>query len=151
MPNTLVKTLAKVKVGTSRTWPKLFSAAMPTPPIPISMREDEMKRVGKSTAYTRKWREIHRDAYCAQKRALRVKNHRHDAAYHRTLAGTPKEKVRRILRNGVHRGLVKKPDSCMECGKFTDRRRLHGHHPDYSKALEVEWLCSICHGRRHRK
>lgn len=26
---------------------------------------------------------------------------------------------------------------------------MQGHHPDYSKPLEVEWLCPRCHGARH--
>lgn len=34
------------------------------------------------------------------------------------------------------------------CG--TDKN-VHGHHHDYSKPLDVEWLCSTCHGIEHRK
>jgi hypothetical protein len=26
---------------------------------------------------------------------------------------------------------------------------VHGHHPDYSKRLEVVWLCSVCHAAVH--
>ena len=28
---------------------------------------------------------------------------------------------------------------------------VHAHHEDYSKPLEVIWLCRPCHGQRHRE
>ena len=44
-----------------------------------------------------------------------------------------------------------KSDACEGCGKWCeDARKLHGHHSDYSKPLEVEWLCASCHGKKHR-
>jgi hypothetical protein len=36
--------------------------------------------------------------------------------------------------------------SCEVC----DDPRSHGHHRDYSKPLEVTWLCAICHSLVHR-
>jgi hypothetical protein len=46
------------------------------------------------------------------------------------------------------RGLLVPPDSCPACG---GGGRLHAHHNDYSKPLEVEWLCEHCHRElRHR-
>lgn len=37
---------------------------------------------------------------------------------------------------------------CADCGTVEN---VHAHHPDYSKPLDVVWLCSIHHGLRHRK
>ena len=46
-------------------------------------------------------------------------------------------------------GVLVKPQACEQCG--ARRRQLEKHHPDYSKPLEVLWLCSKCHGLTRRK
>ena len=51
--------------------------------------------------------------------------------------------VGNALRDGK---LQKRP--CKSCGSTA---RINAHHPDYSKPLEVVWLCSICHGAAHRQ
>lgn len=50
------------------------------------------------------------------------------------------------VRKALIRGVLKKPDSCQSCGST---RKLYAHHNDYSKPLDVMWLCMICHGDRH--
>ena len=59
-----------------------------------------------------------------------------------------KERARRALREAVRYGKIDKPGSCSTCGW---EGRVHGHHEDYNRPLEVQWLCSICHGTLHRK
>lgn len=49
------------------------------------------------------------------------------------------------LNNAVKSGLIKK----QPCGICGDTYRIHGHHKDYSKPLEVEWLCAKHHQRHH--
>lgn len=51
-------------------------------------------------------------------------------------------RARDQLRAAVRRGAVTKPTTCTNCGKGG---QLDGHHTDYSKPLEVEWLCRSCH------
>lgn len=45
------------------------------------------------------------------------------------------------------------PQSCEVCGedkRGRDGRRLvQAHHEDYARRLDVTWLCSLCHGKRH--
>lgn len=60
-----------------------------------------------------------------------------------------KEAARRELREAVRSGRAIKPSICEDCG--AGNTVIHGHHEDYSRALDVAWLCRICHGRRHRK
>lgn len=47
-----------------------------------------------------------------------------------------------LVNNAVRSGKIAKPNNCDRCGVES---RLHGHHKDYSKALEVMWLCPLCH------
>jgi len=45
------------------------------------------------------------------------------------------------------------PQPCEKCGfngKASNGRNLvHAHHDDYSKPLEVRWLCYYCHYEEH--
>lgn len=51
-----------------------------------------------------------------------------------------------ILGNAVRDARVSKPKECQGCGA---RGMIHGHHHDYARPLEVEWLCPKCHRQRH--
>mgnify|MGYP007100078969 CR=1 FL=1 len=48
--------------------------------------------------------------------------------------------------NAVRDGRLKKTP-CVICGSD---KRVHGHHKDYSKPLDVRWLCRSCHVRHHQ-
>jgi hypothetical protein len=58
-----------------------------------------------------------------------------------------KRAARIALGNAVRDGLVKKPPECEVCAVCDDS--LHGHHEDYSKPLEVIWVCTACHAFIH--
>jgi hypothetical protein len=38
------------------------------------------------------------------------------------------------------------PEPCESCGSSID---IEMHHDDYSRPLQVRWMCTICHGRYH--
>jgi hypothetical protein len=54
-----------------------------------------------------------------------------------------KFRAREALRYAIRRGRIVRPDRCDSCGTAC---KPEAHHPDYSRPLEVEWLCSTCHG-----
>ena len=82
-------------------------------------------------------------------------------AYDRARAKTPERKdvsrrvkqeyyrkypERRVTAMAVQRakrgGELVPPERCSECGR---KGNIHGHHKDYSKPLDIEWLCEHCH------
>lgn len=62
-----------------------------------------------------------------------------------------RRQARIAVGHAVESGRLVKPAHCGGCGKATESRLLHGHHPDYSKPLEVEWLCTGCHSAEHQR
>ncbi len=50
--------------------------------------------------------------------------------------------------HAVRKGKLIKPKKCEICNEI---KSLQGHHEDYSKPLEVKWVCHICHCKIHNK
>ena len=58
-----------------------------------------------------------------------------------------KYKATNAVNNALRDGRLKKAAACEACGSTN---KLHGHHEDYSKPLDVMWLCPVCHANAHR-
>ena len=59
-----------------------------------------------------------------------------------------KYKAITMVHNALRSGKLIQPNSCEKCGKVT--RNIEGHHDDYSKPLDVRWLCLSCHAETRR-
>lgn len=72
-----------------------------------------------------------------------------DRTKYRNLAEErPKYAARLTLNVAVRLGKVQKPKTC-EINDETCKGRLEGHHFDYSKPLEVVWICKKHHMEKH--
>jgi hypothetical protein len=71
--------------------------------------------------------------------------------YHAAVKDSPDRKAREKVNYALRHKMMTKPSRCQDCGQEKPSRQIHGHHEDYSKPLSVEWLCAVCHGRRHWK
>lgn len=59
-----------------------------------------------------------------------------------------KFRARDAVKKAIRTGRLKRPATCADCGA---RGRLHAHHEDYERRLDVTFLCTKCHLRGHRK
>lgn len=75
-----------------------------------------------------------------EKRKLQQRKQRHRDRKDKTPA-------RRATLLAIRKGVLVRPDACGKCG--ATERAIHAHHTDYSKPLEVEWLCPPCHADAH--
>lgn len=59
-----------------------------------------------------------------------------------------KEKARRMLSYYIKHGYMERPTICSKCG---ENKFIEAHHEDYSKPLDVIWLCKGCHVKLHKE
>lgn len=84
-----------------------------------------------------------KQSYCKACHAKYMREHRpkhKDLPDEARMKATARAYANVYMRRGV---LIKKP--CVDCGSIESQK----HHEDYSKPLEVIWLCRPCHLKRH--
>lgn len=113
-------------------------------------RQNRLRRLDYYQAYDRA-RSSSPDRVLAREEYARTARGRR-AANRAKKAWTERNPVKRLannaLNNSVRDGVLSKKSICEECGKTNCR--IEGHHDDYSKPLEVRWLCSACHREWHK-
>ena len=82
--------------------------------------------------YHKQWREKN-----STKRAEKAKEYR--------IKNPDKTKAHYSVNNRIYRGLIKK-QPCEKCGSIEN---INAHHDNYTKPLEVRWLCCTCHRAEH--
>lgn len=97
---------------------------MPYAPHHRAEKQREWRRA--HPHYLRKWRKANpgkQAEYDAQKDPVKVN-------------------ARNKLNKAVASGKIERPDTCSMCG---GSEKIQAHHDDYTKPLEVVWLCFDCH------
>ena len=59
-----------------------------------------------------------------------------------------KSKAHSAVTTAMLNGSLIRPDKCSNC---SNTENIQAHHEDYSKPLDVVWLCPTCHRRHHAK
>ncbi len=97
----------------------------------------------------RERRELNRDIYRERSRRSYQENKQEMLKYYREYRITNKyrERARGIIKNRLKSGKIIKSNYCSVCNKSEN---IQAHHDDYSKPLEVIWLCASCHGLLHK-
>jgi len=88
----------------------------------------------------------HRKAANKARAHLYIENHK-IAVRRCRLLSPEREAARNAVNNAVRDGKLT-PKPCERCGFAMG---VQAHHEDYSKPLDVVWLCTKCHGQRHRE
>lgn len=131
------------------------------------IRENELRNPAKYLATRRAYSRTHREQHNEYKRKWRP-NRTQEAKTQERLARiqwlkdnptkakeyydryrkkrTAQYVAHHMMRAAVHTGYVVKPAKCEHCGAGGT---IHGHHIDYSKVFDVEWLCHKCHLKAH--
>ena len=82
--------------------------------------------------WNRSWREANPDASVAQTQRYKMRN-------------PGKESAHREVEKALTSGVLVKPKYCEWCER---NRKLDATHGDYTKPLDVTWLCRPCHAKR---
>jgi hypothetical protein len=58
-----------------------------------------------------------------------------------------KTRAHKAVQSALRSGRLVRPEHCERCER---QCKPQAHHADYTKPLDVAWLCSTCHGKEHR-
>lgn len=99
-----------------------------------------------AAARDRRHRNIERDREL--KRLSRQRHPSTKAEYQRMRRRMFPEKLRAYnqVQRALRAGKITRPSICEGCH---EEKRVHAHHRDYSRPLEVQWLCQQCHKLAH--
>lgn len=116
------------------------------------MREYYLRNKQKFIEKAEEWRRenIDKARKNVRERMRAVRHTPEGRAYQRKIDQMMREKYpkRRAARDAVNKaikdGVLIRPEYCELCKM---KCPIHAHHPDYSKQLEVQWLCVGCHNK----
>lgn len=71
-------------------------------------------------------------------------------------ANPDKRKAQNVVTHALRDGKLERPDVCEHCGVTPEPRSngasgIEASHTDYSRPLDIEWLCKPCHYRKDNR
>lgn len=102
------------------------------------------------TAYTREYRAKNLAHLREQQRLWHQQKRARDSSYLEAIRAYQRRHPERIasyraVAKAKRCGELVPATACEECG--STQHRIDAHHDDYSKPLEVRWLCRPCHSK----
>jgi hypothetical protein len=116
--------------ATSRQWRAAHPERMAA--LNKQWKQDHPEEVA---ANNKQWRQEHPEAVSAYTKEYQAKN-------------PLKKRAQNIINRAIRDGKLTKPTTCSECNATGT---IQGHHCDYTKPLEVMWLCQTCHIAWHKE
>ena len=123
---------------------------------------NESDRKAKNALHQRNYKRRHPDRVRESQRRYVLSNQEKIASYLKEYKRThtihmtnyrkryPEKRVaQRAVQWLVSSGKITKPTACPNCHMDTPSNLMHGHHEDYSKPLDVIWMCHACHRAHH--
>lgn len=99
-------------------------------------------------AEARRYYSLHREEGKSRAKKWRNKNTEYRASYARKyIEKHPEKRAARIIAWNKRRAL-NPPALCSRCG--CPSSKIEAHHADYSRPLDITWLCRQCHSEIHR-
>ncbi len=68
---------------------------------------------------------------------------------HRGKPNIFRKAIRRKIGYLIEKGKIERPEYCSVCN--SKENKIEAHHEDYSKPLEIIFLCKSCHSKRFRR
>ena len=95
-----------------------------------------------------RWRNRNKDKFRILQKRSYIKNKEKRLLYQHNFNKINKDKrtAYGLVSYAIKKRILIKPELCSLCHA---KSYLHSHHNDYSKPLEVKWLCAVCHKKYH--
>jgi len=94
-------------------------------------------------AYNKQYYDSHKEYYSEYNKKWRQEHSMVDAGRRYNAKYPEKQAARNAVKQALAKGTLKRLP-CEVCGSISSE----AHHEDYSKPLEVEWLCNLHHVER---
>lgn len=106
------------------------------------------ERLEKDKEYRKKWYLENRERVRKQRKNQKERINEWSKKYKEKIS-LQKKMAHRAINLEIRKGNIVRPKECSICK--SDKYKIEGHHEDYSKPLEIIWVCTYCHKAIHKE